>query len=510
MKNNVTIENINNKEKLVINEYPSNENNKKELKRFKTEYIWDKNINRLVEKRIYFDKDNEPINNVNKNENILNDENKEKEKNNDNDINAKKKELIYESEVKEAPKEKKEKIKVNLKFKKIDDDNKKKELENTKIEIRKRFGNSQLIYKKDKKDEKVDTNKSNNVENPNKELNRSYRYHRKFKNYNTVNTDLEKPKEEEIIIEKKTVIKIENEFPKEKEENNIPIIEKEKEKGINNVKVKEDENIPKKVEENTENTRPNLFRRRNYYLEKKENKENESEKEPEKIPVNEKKKLNLTEVDDKSKYKKKPKIESLEKPVTIVYSKKIKVEEKKPIIDYREEQPEKKYEKYKEKESINPYSKNKKKNIRINMMSENLADEKDQQKVKNNPYSNYLKNSKKTNNDRNIYKQQRTDSELIEDLEKIESYNVSTYLKNDLLRIYDSINQEFSDFKKDIFYTNINSFEIKMGEFDRKQIPYHKKTKNANDLCKGRVTTDDMYKKYSKNAKRFEREKKYK
>ena len=518
-KNNVTIENINNKEKLVINEYPTTEKNKKQLKKYKTEYIWDKNINRLVEKRIYIDKDNEPIKSITKNEKILNED-----KYND-DINVKKKEEIYENEEKEEPEEKPGKIKVNLKYKKIDDDNKQKESENKKIEIRKRFGNSQMIYKKDikdKKNEKLDNNKvNNNVENPNKELNRSYRFHR-FKNYKT-NKELEKPKEEEIIIEKKTVIKIEQEIPKEENNEQINEKEKEKEKEENNVKeennakeenniqIKDNEKIPKKVEESKETIRPNLYRRRNYYLKKKENKEEELEKEPEKKQINEKKKLNLTEVEDEPKYKKKPKFETLEQePVTIIYSKKIKVEEKKPVKETKEEIPEKKFEKYKEKESLNPYNKNKKKNIRINMMSDKFDDDKDKQKIKNNPYSNYLKNSKKTNNDRNIYKQVRADSELIDDLEKIENYNVSTYLKNDLLQIYDSINQEFSDFKNDIFYTNINSFEINMGEFDKKQIPIYKKTKKADDLCRGRVTTDDMYKKYSKKAKRFEREKKYK
>ena len=187
-KNNVKIENINNKEKLVINEYPLNEKDKKKLKKYKTEYIWDKNINRLVEKRIYFDKDDEPINDTKKNKNILNED------------NIKNKEEIYKNEEKEEKSEPQpefeenlEKIKVNLKFKKIDDDNKKKESKNKKIEIRKRFGNSQLIYKKDKKEEKIDNNKvNNNIENQNKELNRSYRYHRIIKNYNVV----EKPNKE--------------------------------------------------------------------------------------------------------------------------------------------------------------------------------------------------------------------------------------------------------------------------------------------------------------------------
>ena len=79
-----------------------------------------------------------------------------------------------------------------------------------------------------------------------------------------------------------------------------------------------------------------------------------------------------------------------------------------------------------------------------------------------------------------------------------------------MLQIYDSINEEFSDFKNDIFYTNINNFEVKMGEFDKKKIPYVKRTMKAEDLCKGRVTTDDMYKKYSKNAKTFRKFKNYK
>ena len=77
-KNNLTIENIHNKEKLVINEYQTKDKDKKDLKNYKTEYIWDKNINRLVEKRIYFDKDDKNINNSinysNKYRNILNDE----------------------------------------------------------------------------------------------------------------------------------------------------------------------------------------------------------------------------------------------------------------------------------------------------------------------------------------------------------------------------------------------------------------------------------------------------
>ena len=143
------------------------------------------------------------------------------------------------------------------------------------------------------------------------------------------------------------------------------------------------------------------------------------------------------------------------------------------------------------------------------MKSENFDEENnfDNNKIKNNPYRNYLKATKKPF--KRFNKKFKNDSDLIEDLEKIENYNVNTYLKNDLLQIYDSINQEFSDFKNDIFYSNINSFEVKMGEFDKKEVPYFKKNPKVDDLCKGRVTTEDMYKKYSENAKKFKREQKY-
>ena len=70
-RNNLTVEKINNKEKIVKNEYGkyNNKNNgKKKLKTYKTEYFWDNIINRLVEKRIYID-ENEAKNELNKSNN---------------------------------------------------------------------------------------------------------------------------------------------------------------------------------------------------------------------------------------------------------------------------------------------------------------------------------------------------------------------------------------------------------------------------------------------------------
>ena len=80
----------------------------------------------------------------------------------------------------------------------------------------------------------------------------------------------------------------------------------------------------------------------------------------------------------------------------------------------------------------------------------------------NNIFSKYMKTKKTT-----ITYNRANDSELIEDLQKIERYSINTYLKNDLLEIYDNINDEFKDFKKGVFNTNLNDFETKMGDFDK-------------------------------------------
>lgn len=605
-KNNAFIENLHNKEKIVINEYQTKDKDKPKSNNYKTEYIWDKTINRLVEKRIFYD-DSQNI--------------KENGKN-----------IKF---VKNEPEEKNIKIKVNIKLgnRNGDDNNKENDKDFNeikdinKIEIRKRFGNSAIIKnvkkeinpnneKDDKSKDEEKVIKTKKIEKPDKELNRSQRYQRRFPNYNTENTAGEKlklmPKKEEIVIEKRTIITVEEdkkeenklEQPKEEiiiekrtevnedDKNNDNVDEKEKkeveqQKGeiiekIIEVKVddenkdkidkkeqkeieqpiiiekktiineddknndkldkkeqkvneppkgeiiiekktvikEEDENKDKvdekkeqkeietkKEEINKETKKPShrFYNRRQFYVRAKENKA--KEKEPERIPAK-----NLTEIEDESKYKKKQEYEPLkEEQSKIIYTKKVIIEEKKITNKPVEE---KKVEKYKEKEvkpRINPYSHNKRKNIRINMRADNFNDEKDidAQKIKNNPYSNYMKTSKKAN-DKKMFRQMKENSDIIDDLEKIENYNVSTYLKNDLLQIYDSINEEFSDFKNDIFYTNINSFEIKMGEFDKKEIPYLKKVKKVDDLCRGRVTTEDMYKKYSKKARRFGRTKFYK
>ena len=78
LRNSEVVESHRNKDKIVVNEYHTKSKNKKDLKKYKTEYVWDKNINRLVEKRIYLD-DND----------IGADNNNEDEGEDENDINNK-------------------------------------------------------------------------------------------------------------------------------------------------------------------------------------------------------------------------------------------------------------------------------------------------------------------------------------------------------------------------------------------------------------------------------------
>ena len=545
-KNNVTVENLHNKDKIVVNEYRSKSKDKKQLQKYKTEYVWDKNINRLVEKRIYDDEnedDNKNIkNNKNNDKNVKTnmktvnnlDDEKKKEKNvKDKEIvkdRNRNRDLLNEKEKKkenqknEIYEPKKEIRKVNIKISKKSGEDAKIEIktekkietkdEDKKEEIKKgpEKENEKNVHlpKKEENFKKVEEIKlaSNTIDNNNNNNNQNKRFRRFFRRYNKTNQNQEqdKPKKENVIIEKKTIITIED---KGKDQ------DRDKYKGRE--RIKEREKIPEKKEDikiETKEPQQRYYRKRNYYTKTNEAPNNtinnNKEKEPEKKYG---KNLNLTEINYESKYKKKPKIQHFEEKPKIVYSRKVIVEER--TIPQREPPkvkiPEKKFERY---EKITPYNRYKNTNIRLNVNSgkTNLDDKKDnnsqQQQIKNNPYSNYLRGAKRPN--RRIYRGAKTVNDLIDDLEKIESYNTNSYLKDDLKQIYDSINEEFHDFKNNVFYTNIDGFEANMGDFDKEKMPYIKRNINAKDLCKGRVTTNDMYQKYSARARKFEREHNYK
>ena len=263
---NTVIENHHNKDKIIVNEYHTKDNNKPS-KNYKTEYVWDKNINRLVEKRIYLDDNNKEIQNTNDmniygNEQLDNDEEnnkkvedrkggikvnlkknfrfmkKDDEKNESKENKENKEE--HENEEENTPKKKGGKV-LEYKFEQIKKEKLDPEIlggkDKRKIEIRKRYGDCQVIFKKE---QKLLKKKENN--NPPKEKDKEIIIE---KEYNP-----SKKKDKEIIIEKeynpskkneKEII-IEKELHLPKKKNKEPI----KEKGDNSPREKYKEIIIEK------------------------------------------------------------------------------------------------------------------------------------------------------------------------------------------------------------------------------------------------------------------------
>ena len=488
-KNNATVENIHNKEKIIINEYLTKDRDR--AKNFKTEYLWDKSIKRLVEKRTYLDKDEIADNNDNKyNNNSVTYRNRYKF-NDENDTKDKR-------DIEPKNDKKEEKRKINLKYN-ISKDKNNKEYDNI-IEDRKRFGRNTIPLEKDNKSNTIDKNNNRDdeeISNKTKEVNKNNRFYRRYKYHIIEDKAEEKPLKEEKVIDKK--------------------------------KVNEKEDTPEKVKQE-EVSKPyrKVYQKREKFLtidpETNINIDDNENNIPEASPGKEKEKEKEKEIENDNKFSRRPYVKPRDTRPKAFYTKKIILEEviprKKEVIPEK-----KKYEKkekipdlpieleedkvFEKKEAkvpkIKPYTKYNN-NIRLKIRSDNLDNKEDKEKIKNTPYNNYMKNKRKIN-EKKAFRNAKTKSELIDDLAKIENYNINTYLKNDLLEIYDNINEEFNDFKKDIFYTNINSFEVNMGDFDKKNMPYTKKTRPADDLYKGRVTTDDMYKKYSQKAKKYEKKK---
>jgi hypothetical protein len=389
---------------------------------------------------------------------------------------------------------KKEKRKINLKYN-INKDKNNKEYDNI-IEDRKRFGKNSITLEKDNKSNTIDKNNDRDdeeIRNKTKEINQSKRFYLRNKYQKIKDKNEEKPQKEEKVIDNKKVIEKEDTPEEQRQEETSKPYKKMYKKRQNYLTIDPETNI--NIDDN-ENNLPETSPRKE--KEKEIEIENEYNRKPYVKPRDTRpkafytKKIILEEViprekeviPEKKKYEKKEKIPDL--PIELVED---KVFEKKPA----------------KVSKIKPYTKNDN-NIRLKIRSDKFDNKEDKEKINNAPYSNYVKNKKKIN-DKKIYRNAKTTSELIDDLERIENYNINTYLKNDLLEIYDNINEEFNDFKKDIFYTNINSFEVNMGDFDKKNMPYTKKTRPADDLYKGRVTTDDMYKKYSQKAKKYEKKK---
>ena len=328
----------------------------------------------------------------------------------------------------------------------------------------------------------------------------------------------------------------EKEKEKEKERQ---ALEREREKKKREM---ERERKEKEREKTREKERIKREKERERERKEKERKEKEKERQTKLEKENEKDKDKKNSIKNESiehVYIKKSKIPTLEINPKNIYTRKIITEDKKLIRENTEGNVERKYGRYilkglnspkdkdKDKEIVTetkteivievekdkeipkyePYGKRGNKNIRlINKTHNDFEDDKFEKKTTSNNtiYSNYIRTKKPI--EKNNLKA-KTESELIDDLEKIENDNVKTFLRKDLLDIYDSVNGEIDNFKKDVFYNKINSFEGKMGEFDQGKMPYSYKRRKVGDLNKGRDTSEDVYKKYVVHTKKYYEEK---
>ena len=489
---NTVIENHHNKDKIIVNEYHTKDNNKPS-KNYKTEYVWDKNINRLVEKRIYLDDNNKEIQNTNDmniygNEQLDNDEEnnkkvedrkggikvnlkknfrfmkKDDEKNESKENKENKEE--HENEEENTPKKKGGKV-LEYKFEQIKKEKLDPEIlggkDKRKIEIRKRYGDCQVIFKKE---QKLLKKKENN--NPPKEKDKEIIIE---KEYNP-----SKKKEKEIIIEKenkkeiKKIIEVPIDKPKELNKTNDSIRFYRRGIVIHNPndkeeKPKKEKEIKKEVKTDNPSKKPN----HNYseiIIEKKTIVDDGREVNPKievdtfqyKLGDNVYKKRKFINKNDEYNYMPKlPKISFEEKrykkrpsyqPVDtgsnlLIYTRK-KIDEK--------------------NNEENKYN-FKKKNIRIKMTDEKFGD--DEEMIKNTPfqkYNNYSKNSfgkvfiESTNFERRIF-----DS----------SGDLGKYRKKEFIPSYDNINEVYDDDMDERNYTNEKKYQIKYKEY-KKEKPRNK------------------------------------
>ena len=388
--NNLTVENRNTKELIIKNEYGNKNKERKGLKTYKTEYFWDKMINRLVERRIYLDENELTNNKVNTkySNNTFNPFSKYRKdfETKENENNVTKEKIELDKEDKES----------NITVK-----------NNNKIPFSRKYKYLPHLY-------------TSNTFRPVKNVN---------DNKETLNQNIETPSKPSYkVYQKRQIIPTKEELKENNPQKNRTVIYN-KEENVKYIK-----RLPKK----------DLEERKKIY--------------PRNVPN--------------------PQVKS---------------------------EKNKKNDEVKFKKIIQPYSSNitntKRKIIRLNVHpGENEGSITDRNN-NNNIYSNYMRSQRTTKLTHN-----NSNSELIEDLEKIEQYSVNTYLKNDLLEIYGTIDEEFKDFKKGVFNTNLNRFETKMAEFDNiDEIIKKKKKFDVNNLCKGKTTTDDIYRKYKKRAIKIER-----
>ena len=114
----------------------------------------------------------------------------------------------------------------------------------------------------------------------------------------------------------------------------------------------------------------------------------------------------------------------------------------------------------------------------------------------------YMKIRKSINGDLNKYKKYY-DNELIDAILDVEKYNVDTYLSRDLAAIYNDINKDNIFFKNNVFLGNIDNFERKTGNLDKKKNNNKYSNNDINKKIKEIPNTNEIINNFTEKLKFF-------
>ena len=157
-----------------------------------------------------------------------------------------------------------------------------------------------------------------------------------------------------------------------------------------------------------------------------------------------------------------------------------KLEDIEPIIEDKEGE-----------ENISPYKQD---SINDDINSNDFQNENDENKSPN------IDKNKPAKTERG---QKYYDNELIDTILNVEKYNVNKYLSKDLAEMYSAINKDNLFFKNDIFLRNIDNFERKTGNLDKKKFYSSYFIDDINYKMKEVPKTDEIISKFVEKSKFF-------
>lgn len=116
---------------------------------------------------------------------------------------------------------------------------------------------------------------------------------------------------------------------------------------------------------------------------------------------------------------------------------------------------------------------------------------------------NAIKSARNSNDFSDNYKN-KYNNVLIDAILNVEKYNVGKYLSKDLASIYDDITKDNIMFKNDIFLGNVDNFERKTGDLDKKKLKnVYKEKESKKKEYKEITNTNDIINKFFEKTKTF-------